>query len=557
MRRWLRGLSFRNKLLLAFLLIGVVPLLISTILMLNIFRVTLAGNARDAAEAELNGALRTLDTLLDGGVQVLGELSENMLIRLEFSQPGSSASQSIYNALYDLSSELRGLADFALYSSGGELLFTTGTGSATSLGTHWGLLNAAAAADEAVFAAGSDGSFLAAKAVPGTGDILGYTVMYLGPAQLDELFSGYVGTGGILLLDPYWDCVYSSQNTDGAALAPVLRDRLLAGQSLSDGSGSEFYAAESAVSGFVLLYVQPEPVADWVMRLLYIVAAVTIAICLALCSLVSMLISRQLFEPVRELNAAMGAVEEGKLDTRLEVRSTDEMGQLAGRFNRMAERLQAHLDESVRRRQELSDAQIRLMQAQLNPHFLYNTLDTVKWMGKINRVPEVATVAADLADILRSSISGAEFVTLGQELTTLERYVEIQSIRFPGKFSLRIDAGEAAREVLVPKLMLQPIVENSILHGFAESGGSIEVSARLEGRELEVTVRDDGCGMSEESIRRFRSRDADEGRQHLGLRNVDAILRLHYGEDHGLRFLPVEGRGTCVSIRLPARFEEE
>ena len=192
------------------------------------------------------------------------------------------------------------------------------------------------------------------------------------------------------------------------------------------------------------------------MRLLYIVSALTILICLALCAAVSMRISRQLFEPVRALNAAMGAVEEGKLDTRLEVRSTDELGQLAGRFNRMVERLRAHLEESVRRRQELSDAQIRMMQAQLNPHFLYNTLDTVKWMGKINKVPDVATVAADLADILRSSISGGEFVTLGEELTTLDRYVEIQSIRFPGKFALVKDVEDLALDVLVPKLMLQP-----------------------------------------------------------------------------------------------------
>ncbi len=552
----MKNLSFRNKLLLAFLLIGVVPLLICTVLMLNIFRVTLAGNARDAAEAELDGAVGSFDSLLHGGTEVLDALSCDRLICSELAQPGAAASQSVYDALYSLSSELRGQADFALYSSDGALLFTTGTGSADELNVHWGLLNSAAGSDGAVFA-GSGGSFQAAKAVSDSSGPIGYAVMSLNRAQLDELFSAYVGTGGLLLLDPYWDCVYSSQNADGETLAPLLRDRLLSGQSLSDGSGSEFYVAESATSGFVLLYVQPEPVADWVMRLLYIVAAVTILICLALCALVSMRLSRQLFEPIRELNAAMGAVEEGRLDTRLEVRSTDEMGQLAGRFNRMAERLRAHLDESVRRRQELSDAQIRMMQAQLNPHFLYNTLDTVKWMGKINQVPEVATVAADLADILRSSISGNEFVTLSQELTTLNRYVEIQSIRFPGKFTLTTDVDEAAPDVLVPKLMLQPIVENSIIHGFAESGGTISVTARLDAGELEVTVRDDGCGMSDESMKRFRDPGANEKRHHLGLRNVDAILRLHYGEGHGLRFLPTEGRGTCVSMNLPARYKED
>ena len=550
----LKDLSFRGKLLLSFLLIGVVPLLIFTMLMLNIFRVTLAGNARDAAEAELSGAARAMDTLLAGGTEVLGALSDDALIRSELSEPGTEPRQGVYDALYTLSSELRGQADFALYSSEGELLYTTGTGSAGSLGTHWGLLNAAAATEGTAYA-GGDGCMLAARALRTGDEPIGYAVMSLSPAQLETLFSAYAGTGGILLLDPYWESVYSSEGAGDEGLAPRLREQLLSGEALSDGSGGSFYVHESEDTGFFLLYRQPEPVADWVMRLLYLVAGLTIVICIALCAMVSMMLSRQLFKPVRELNAAMGAVEEGKLETRLAVRSTDELGQLAGRFNRMTERLGAHLEESVRRRQELSDAQIRMMQAQLNPHFLYNTLDTVKWMGKINNVPEVATVAADLADILRSSISGDEFVTLGEELTTLDRYVEIQSIRFPGKFRLEKDIDEAALDVQVPKLMLQPIVENAILHGFADTGGSIVVTARLEDTELELTVTDDGCGMSEESLRRFR--EGGRAGEHLGLRNVDAILRLHYGDAYGLRFPPVSGRGTCVAISLPAVRKEE
>lgn len=550
----LKDLSFRGKLLLSFLLIGVVPLLIFTVLMLNIFRVTLAGNARDAAEAELSGAARAMDTLLAGGAEVLGALSDDALIRSELSEPGTEPRQGVYDALYTLSSELRGQADFALYSSEGELLYTTGTGSAGSLGTHWGLLNAAAATEGTAYA-GGDGCMLAARALRTGDEPIGYAVMSLSPAQLETLFSAYAGTGGILLLDPYWESVYSSEGAGDEGLAPRLREQLLSGEALSDGSGGSFYVHESEDTGFFLLYRQPEPVADWVMRLLYLVAGLTIVICIALCAMVSMMLSRQLFKPVRELNAAMGAVEEGKLETRLAVRSTDELGQLAGRFNRMTERLCAHLEESVRRRQELSDAQIRMMQAQLNPHFLYNTLDTVKWMGKINNVPEVATVAADLADILRSSISGDEFVTLGEELTTLDRYVEIQSIRFPGKFRLEKDIDEAALDVQVPKLMLQPIVENAILHGFADTGGSIVVTARLGDTELELTVTDDGCGMSEESLRLFR--EGGRAGEHLGLRNVDAILRLHYGDAYGLRFPPVSGRGTCVAISLPVVRKEE
>lgn len=219
MRARLRNLSFRNKLLLAFLLIGVVPLLISTLLMLNIFRVTLAGNARDAAQAELDGAVRALDTLLGEGVETLHNLAGDGLVCAELSEPGSQPPQSVYDALYTLSSGLRGQADFALYSAQGELLFTTGTGSAAELGTHWGLLNAAAQADSCAFS-GDGGYMLAAKALL-DGDVpLGYAVMSLGAVQLDELFSAYAGSGGILLLDPYWDCVYRSANAGGEDLAP-------------------------------------------------------------------------------------------------------------------------------------------------------------------------------------------------------------------------------------------------------------------------------------------------------------------------------------------------
>ena len=193
-----------------------------------------------------------------------------------------------------------------------------------------------------------------------------------------------------------------------------------------------------------------------------------------------------------------------------------------------------------------------MMQAQLNPHFLYNTLDTVKWLGKIHQVPEVATISADLADILRSSITNDEFVPLEQELRLLDRYVEIQRIRFSGTFQLRTQVDDGLLDVLVPKLMLQPLVENAIIHGFEDcDGGELVVSAREELGRLLITVSDDGRGMSEESLRNFQAQILPGPGRHLGLHNVDAILRLHYGPDNGLRFVPTGGRGTCVRITLP------
>ena len=248
----------------------------------------------------------------------------------------------------------------------------------------------------------------------------------------------------------------------------------------------------------------------------------------------------------------MAAVEGGDLDVRVEVPGTDEMSQLAGRFNRMTERLKTNLTDSIRQQQELGDAQIRMMQAQLNPHFLYNTLDTLKWMGKIHHVPEVATISADLADILRRSISADEFVRLEDELRLLERYVEIQKIRFAGKFEFRAAMDEDLLDIPVPKLMLQPLVENAIIHGFEDGmPGEITVTAARAGDDLLLTVQDNGCGMSPESLRRFQEQTPPAGR-HLGLHNVDAILRLNYGQERGLKFLPPPGgRGTCIRISIP------
>ena len=172
-------------------------------------------------------------------------------------------------------------------------------------------------------------------------------------------------------------------------------------------------------------------------------------------------------------------------------------------------------------------------------------------MGKIHQAPEIATISADLADILRSSISADELVPLRQELRLVERYVEIQNIRFSGAFALTVEVDEPLRDVPVPKLMLQPLVENAILHGFRDrSGGEIRISAYRAEEDLILTVRDNGCGVPEEVLAQYRDGAPRPG-GHFGLHNVDSILRIRYGPDRGVRFVPVQGEGACIRITLP------
>lgn len=552
--------SFRRKLTAAFLAVGVVPLLICVVLMLNVFQLFLARSTEDTAATQLAAIAQDMGGLFASCEDVMRQLERHDRV-LRALDGSDQDAQAVYSALYAAASSLLRDADFSLYDAQGRLCYTTATASLkTDLPTAWGLLAAAEAApgvvyrDVSSFSGTSPACMRAARAVRSGGDLSGYVVVSLNSSHFRRLLEGKYGAGSdILILDPFWDEVYATPTLQDETLPATLRQRLLAGQALAaDGENQLYHVVREDVSGFYVILRQPKPVADWVMRLLYLITTLSILLCLGLCLAVSMAFSRQLFRPIRSLNSAMAAVEGGDLDVRVEVAGTDEMGQLAGRFNRMAERLKTNLTDSIRQQQELGNAQIRMMQAQLNPHFLYNTLDTLKWMGKIHRIPEVATISADLADILRRSISADEFVRLEDELQLLERYVEIQQIRFAGKFEFRAEADGDLLDVLVPKLMLQPLVENAIIHGFEDGvPGEITVTAARAGDELLLTVQDNGCGMSPESLRRFQEQAVPTDR-HLGLYNVDAILRLNYGQERGLKFLPPPGgRGTCVRMTIP------
>ncbi len=141
-------------------------------------------------------------------------------------------------------------------------------------------------------------------------------------------------------------------------------------------------------------------------------------------------ISSFLSKPIHVLHDAMDEVQEGNLDTHVDMERQDEFGELAENFNIMTKRISSYMEERVRREKELNETQIAMMQSQLNPHFLYNTLDTMKWVAKANHIPEIATLAAKLAKILRTSISSAQFITLQEEMTLVESYAKIQKIRF-------------------------------------------------------------------------------------------------------------------------------
>ena len=262
--------------------------------------------------------------------------------------------------------------------------------------------------------------------------------------------------------------------------------------------------------------------------------------------------------PIGTLAAGMRRFRKGDFDAKIELSREDEFEQLAVGFNKMTTQLKDTMEERVAAERKVNETRIEMMQAQLNPHFLYNTLDTIKWVAKANHVPEVATMSASLAGILRTSISQTQFVKLSEEIKLIQNYCDIQRIRFDDKFDITIDIPEDVMQAIIPKLILQPIIENAIIHGMddMDNGHIYVASIKEKGKDgspdlLKISVQDNGKGISDEMLTALNNDDPETLKGHLGLNNVNTIIRLYYGKEYGVMAVrPSEG-GTIMIVTIP------
>ena len=561
--------SFRTRLFTAFLAVSLVPLLICSAMLLQIFRLRLTNDAGEETRKYMDQVSQSLDTLYAGLSRAAAALRDDSLVAAALAG-GDADDTQVYNRLFDATEGLRSQARFDLYDARGNWRYSTQNAPAQEqMSTRWGILYAASLEDDLTFRSCEDvtatGTPLLQGAVVLTGDggePVGYALISMYQSHFRQLLEGKYGTqNDLILLSRYWRPVYCVQPSLADSLAPKLRQRLLAGESL-DGLADEFlYTVEHHEStGLYLVLRRPQVFTQSTMGLLYTVSLTCALICVAISVLMSLKVSRQMFRPIQRLHQGIGEVVHNNLDVYVPPDRDDELGQLADRFNGMVAALKHNQEELVKNQRELNEAQIRMLQAQLNPHFLCNTLDTMKWISKINQVPQVALMSTNLADILRFCISPDEFVPLRWEVEILERYIEIQTIRLSSSFTFRVDLPLELEDCLVPKMILQPIVENAILHGLeGMDQGEIRVTVRpREADFLQILVADNGRGLPPDMVGTYARRDKELSRGHLGLYNVDTILQKYYGRDCGLYLdNSPDGRGAVVSATLPIRREEE
>ena len=202
------------------------------------------------------------------------------------------------------------------------------------------------------------------------------------------------------------------------------------------------------------------------------------------------------------------------------------------------------------------------MRSQIDPHFLYNTLEAIRKMALTKDAPEVAQMALDMGKIFRYSTKGEETVPLREELEMIGAYLEIQRVRFGDRIRVFLAVPEEAVSCMVMKMLLQPLVENAIVHGLepGEESGGIFIAARLEGETLLLTVKDDGAGIAPgrlDELQRALGQEVYDTTKHVGILNTQARIRLRYGREYGIAIESTPGDGTTVQIRIPAERRED
>jgi two-component system sensor histidine kinase YesM len=282
------------------------------------------------------------------------------------------------------------------------------------------------------------------------------------------------------------------------------------------------------------------------------------ALCgLAISLLISLWLSHRLSRPIKELQSDMKLVEKGNFDIQTEIGQMNEIGQLGRSFNMMVSRIKTLMQEIIRNQESKRKSELLLLQSQINPHFLYNTLDSIVWMAEQKQHEEVVLMTSALAKLFRASITkDKELVPIQVEIEHITNYLLIQKMRYNNELDYILDIDEAILPFKTLKILLQPFIENAIYHGirnrYGSDDGVVTIRGRLINEQVVFEVEDNGLGMTPEQLSRLLIKEEGATRnQGIGISNVNERIKLYFGHEYGIQIRSEIEVGTCVTITLP------
>ena len=395
-----------------------------------------------------------------------------------------------------------------------------------------------------------------------TQETIGLVKVYLNASALKELFlNSEMNATSYFILDEKEKMRYASISEDGPELSevPVSYEQLYRQNggilTVYGENHTKLFAAPHYLgdSGWIVCSLS-EPVAvkaqlwDSVSQLLILAV-----FCFTFCFLMARIISRRMSRPLENIAEHMKLLEDQQFSARVRVDGNDEISFLARQFNAMAEKIQSLIEEVYLVNLRRKELELRSLHAQVNPHFLYNTLDMIYWTAKMENAPETSDMISSLSCFFRQALSGKdEFTSVENEIEHLRYYIILrrQSKR-PFDFSLDAEEGLLSRTVV--KLMLQPLVENAILHGIQDmEHGRIEVKIFASGEDIVYTITDNGRGVDILDMNLLLKHTGKDNRG-FGIKNINDRIQLIYGKEYGIHFENISEGGTKVTVIQPGR----
>jgi two-component system, sensor histidine kinase YesM len=390
----------------------------------------------------------------------------------------------------------------------------------------------------------------------------GLIVMGIHEGQILKLYSNLKTTSGsfFCVFDENGNVV-STDSPDNAELSEIYQSIRAGGDWAALVSGYNLTVKQSAYTGWFVVQATPnKEIMSSVNKTKFIIFGI-ILISLAILLFILRVFTNTMVGPIRQLMGEMEKVKREDFDVHADDSRGDEFGDLATDFNLMVEKIQRLIEEDLKKRLVLQEAEYKYLRAQINPHFIYNTLDSINWMAMETGHKDISKISVALGRLLRRSISGKEdAIFLGDELEGIRDYITIQKMRYGERLKFSINVAQEYLDCVIPRSALQPIVENALVHGIDKKAGSgvIEVSAVADRSTLMVLVKDDGIGMSKERIKQAMEgsiEEEDGAHTGVGFKNVHKRLELLFGKGYGIEIESEPGRGTVITVRIPLRLE--
>jgi len=392
---------------------------------------------------------------------------------------------------------------------------------------------------------------------------VGYMVLDIDPKGLERLMEKYrYSTGQAVWLQPQGHTAIVSTlpgSEETVAAYEALSLRAANGEEMAARQGKHaLYSAAVRKYALNLYSLIPTSALNVNQALLLRSTVLVFVLVLALFAVLFVFISRGLTRPLEQMSNTMNRIRQGETELRLPELHQDELARLGSAFNSMLDRIEELIAREYQTTIQLNDTKYKALQTQVNPHFLYNTLDTMSAIAMIHKCEIVSTLCHALSDLFRYSLRMDEpLATIADELKHLKNYMFVMNVRTNNAIELVIDIPADMMKMRVPRLSLQPLVENAISHGLRNKRGEKQISicARQTQEGILVTIADNGVGMSEEMLSRVRAIDPEQALStgsSIGLINIAARLKLLFGKAYGLEVSSSAESGTTVTLHIPS-----